>query len=177
MKQSSWPVQTGMLGVILVLAGIWLLTPERREMFSYSVRWYAVLIYDLRHLGDPSLTLLEPMSPADGASLVQFRDISFLGCDLTMRGTKVYLITRWQGLPKETQLEARLTFWTDGRLLATEQWSLDPGDHYTEVPANFFRGRLSREIQLMVVDKTAGVPVSPTSVLLPMRDMNVRICN
>ncbi len=177
MKQSSWPVQAGVLGVILALAGIWLLTPERREMFSYSVRWYAALIYDLRHLGDPSLTLLEPMNSGDSASLVQFRDISFLGCDLAMRGAKVYLITRWRGSAQDAQLEARLTFWTDGWLLATEQWPLDPGDHYTEVPASFFRGRLSREIQLMVMDKTAGIPVSPTSVLLPIRDMNVRICN
>ncbi len=176
MNKLPIPVQAGMIVLIVALAVVWAVVPERGAAFSYSAGWYADFAAGLSQREDPAFTALHPLGASASRPLAEFGAAHFLGCDLSMEGTEFSYVTRWNLPPDVSGLAARLSFVVDGQVLAVDHWPLSAGDHASAASAAFLRAEHGRELWLDVTD-ASGAEVAPASVLLPRRDASVRVCH
>jgi len=176
MNKLPIPVQAGMIVLIVALAVVWAVVPERRAALAYSADWYTTFAGNLSQREAPAFTALRPLDARASWPLVEFGIAHFLGCDLSMQGAVLSYVTRWNMPPDVSGLEARLSFVVKGQVLAVDRWTLRAGEHASAAPAAFLRAGHGRELWLDVVG-ASGAEVAPVAALLPRRDASVRICH
>lgn len=112
---------------------------------------------------------LKPGAAAMGGAkpLIDYGGLQFLGCDLSLRGNTVELVTFWRlGEPSASRtLLLRLVLPESGAPMIVEQ-PLNAGALYAPLPANFYAARRG-EVWLKVVQSSTGQSVSISDSLQP----------
>lgn len=114
---------------------------------------------------------------AGAKPLIDYGDLRFLGCDLSLRGNTVELVTFWRRAEQTDSraLLLRFVLPESGAPVIVEQ-PLSADTLYTPLPANFYAARRG-EVWLKVIQSSTGQSVS-VSDSLQLADANgwIRVC-
>ena len=110
--------------------------------------------------------------------LVDYGNVQFLGCDLSLRDNRLYLVTYWQAQTGALPYDLALRFVSPVSEVQRDVVQSVQASTLTPLPADFYvagqRGKVW--LRLIFSDSSQPVPLQD-SLLLPSRDSWIHVCN
>ena len=131
--------------------------------------------------GQPANSILlesEAKSFVGAKPLVDYGNVQFLGCDLSLRDNRLYLVTHWQAQTETLPYGLALRFVSPVSKAQSDVSQPIQASTLTPLPADFYVSGQHGKVWLRLIFSDSSQPVPlQNSLVLPDRDSWIRICN
>lgn len=176
-KLPRW-AQAALIVICVILAAMIVTDPARNTPGVSAADW----LHRVGHLvgidqhRDEILLAPDPHVLTGARPLIDFGSAQFLGCDRSVRGRSIELVTYWQtNGPAPYQIDLRLVLPDSSTREVTQ--TLEAATLFTPLPENFYTADRHGEVWLKVIDAHQHPVAVRASLHPPDSGGWLRICN